>query len=101
MSPDGMVVMLSSDAEFEVKDNGKTFGDVSEDDWYYDAVAFAVSHELFFGTNETEFSPEGNMTRGMAAEVLYRLAGRPQAGNNVFTDVSENGYYSDAVAKAY
>ena len=101
MSPDGMVVMLSSDAEFEVKDNGKTFGDVSEDDWYYDAVAFAVSHELFFGTNETEFSPEGNMTRGMAAEVLYRLAGRPQAGNNVFTDVSENGYYSDAVAWAY
>ena len=54
---------------------GKNFTDVPGSAWYYDAVQYASSNNLFDGTSATEFSPNGVMTRGMFIKVLGRYAG--------------------------
>ncbi len=79
---------------------GKVFADVSEDNWFYDAVAFVTGRGLFSGTSETEFSPNAAMTRGMLAKVLHNLSSNPAASAEAdFTDVNGE-YFADAVAWA-
>lgn len=51
------------------------FEDVPSDSWFYSAVSYAYRNNLFNGTSKTEFSPSGNMTRGMFVTVLGRMAG--------------------------
>ena len=50
------------------------FTDVTEDDWYYEAVKFANENKLFNGVSSTEFGPNVSMTRAMLVTVLYRYA---------------------------
>ncbi len=74
------------------------FSDVAEDDWFFDPVMYVVGRELFNGTGEGRFSPEGTMDRSMVVTVLYRLAGSPDAaGDNPFTDVADGAWYTDAI----
>ena len=74
------------------------FTDVEENDWYYDAVQFAVDNGLFIGSTETEFTPNDDMTRGMLATVLYRLAKTPEITvSQSFNDIADGQYYTDAV----
>lgn len=85
-----------------VKDTGAAwqnpFADVSPDDWFYDAVQYAVQNELFNGTSATAFSPNADMTRAMLVTVLYRLEGKPAVpAANGFTDVQSSQWYTDAV----
>lgn len=77
------------------------FTDVAEKDWYYSAVQFAVDNQLFYGISDTSFSPNSNMTRGMLATVLYRLAKEPATtAEGLFSDVASGQYYTEAVAWA-
>lgn len=77
------------------------FTDVAEDDWYYSAVQFAADNGLFLGTGEAKFTPNGDMTRGMLATVLYRLAKEPEiVVDQSFSDVAGGQYYAKAVAWA-
>ncbi|WP_295582803.1 S-layer homology domain-containing protein, partial [uncultured Oscillibacter sp.] len=75
------------------------FTDVAEGDWCYDSVRFVFQKGLMMGTAETAFTPGGPVTRGMAATVLYRLAGSPQDGGegSAFPDVPASAYCADAV----
>lgn len=77
------------------------FADVKSNAWYYGAVKYAVDHGLFYGTSENIFTPNGDMTRGMFATVLYRLAEEPgTADEDLFGDVADGKYYSEAIAWA-
>ncbi len=74
------------------------FSDVTEKDYFYDAVLWAVENEITTGSGEGKFSPNGNCTRGQVATFLWRAAGSPEAeGENPFTDVTESDYFYDAV----
>lgn len=75
------------------------FVDVSESDWYYQTVNFAVENGFFNGVKENEFAPTTTMTRAMFVTVLYRLAGSPSVAGmtNKFTDVKKSAWYADAV----
>lgn len=75
------------------------FVDVAEDAWYYDAVKYVYNENLFHGTGETTFSPEGTMTRAMLVTVLYRMAGEPDVSDLTthFTDLDAKSYYYNAV----
>ena len=75
------------------------FVDVSEKDWYYEAVRYAVENGLFDGMTDDKFAPHVNMTRGMLATVLWRLEGCPQTdADSSFTDVTDrNAWYYDAI----
>lgn len=76
------------------------FSDVPPGAWYEDAVFFAVQHGLFAGVEPGRFGPEEPMTRAMLVTVLWRYAGRPEAGPAPFRDVRTGSYYSQAVAWA-
>lgn len=74
------------------------YTDVLETDPYYEAVRFAGEAGLMNGMSETEFMPLGEMTRAMFATVLWRLEGEPVTeAENVFTDVLDGKWYTNAV----
>ena len=69
-------------------------------DWYAEAVNYAVSNGLFLGISETEFGPNVSMSRAMLVTVLHRMAGAPNAGAANFADVPADAWYTQAVAWA-
>ncbi len=80
-------------------ENNISFADVTENDWFYEYVMYAVQNGLFSGTGENTFSPNLPMTRSMLVTVLHRLEGRPAASNAAaFADVPANQWYTDAAA---
>ncbi len=90
-----------TEPETSEPDEGR-FSDVSKDVWYYDYVTRAVQGGLFSGVSETEFAPDGKMTRAMLATVLYRIAGQPAVTETTpFTDVPAGQWFSAAIAWAY
>lgn len=80
--------------------SGTIYDDVKFDAWYYKAVDFVNKFGLMVGTDDTHFSPNLAMNRGMVVTVLWRYAGKPTAGTNNFGDVASDAYFADAVAWA-
>ncbi len=76
------------------------FTDVKEAAWYYDAVNYVYQNSLMNGMTKTTFEPQTKMSRAMLVTVLWRNAGEPQEGMNIFSDVADGRYYTDAVAWA-
>lgn len=77
------------------------FTDVAENDWFFDNVCYVYGNGLMQGTAEDLFSPDEDTSRGMVVTILWRLAGRPQAGRGqTFPDVAQGQWYTDAVAWA-
>ena len=75
----------------------ETFNDISEDDWYYDAVDWAVNEGLMNGVGEDTFDPDGTGTRAMVVTMLWRLAGEPEAEKAGFADIDTGSWYEKAV----
>ena len=74
------------------------FEDVDSGAYFADAVAWMKEKQITTGTSPTTFSPDQDLTRGMFATLLWRLAGRPNAPvSEQFTDVPENRYFTEAV----
>lgn len=97
-----MTIPLSGSATLEIVDNTKRFFDVPGDNWAFNAVAYASSHELFNGTGDGTFAPDASMTRGMLAVVLHNLENTPPASyGNIFLDVSASGWNDQAIAWAF
>ena len=73
------------------------FTDVKAEDYFYEAVLWAVEKGITTGTTDTTFSPKAACKRSEIATFLWRLAGSPAVqGDNPFTDVGES-YYTQAV----
>ena len=49
------------------------------------------------GVGDDTFDPNGIGTRAMVVTMLWRLAGEPEAGEAVFTDLDEDSWYYQAV----
>lgn len=52
----------------------KCFSDVAGNDWYYGYVASAYKFGIVSGVTDTEFNPNGNITREQAAVMVGRCA---------------------------
>lgn len=75
-----------------------SFGDVPADEYYTDAVKWAVENEITSGAAGGGFDPDGKCTRAQAVTFMWRAAGSPEPeGNTAFPDVPEGEYYADAV----
>ena len=94
--PDGKV---SVDASFSKIAATINFRDVTQSDYYYDAVQWAVEKGITEGTSATTFSPDASCTRAQMVTFLWRAAGSPAPKSTVnpFTDVSASDYYYNAV----
>lgn len=83
------------------------FLDVSDNDYYYDAVLWAKENSITSGTKEESFdgagdgvfSPAVTCSRGQVVTFLWRAKGSPEPASthNPFSDVSESDYYYKAV----
>ena len=95
-------VACRGSASFTVTDP-MPFDDVEGDDYFYDPVIWAVSHDpqITNGTDAagTRFSPDMGCTRGQVVTFLWRAMGQPEPSGsaNPFTDVSQSDYYYKAV----
>ena len=78
---------------------GSPFDDVNEEDYFFDAVNWAVKKSITKGTSDTSFSPAAACTRGQAVTFLWRAHGSEKVSDieNPFTDVKEEDYFYDAV----
>ena len=87
-------------ARFKQTDTGteNPFTDISKNDYFYDAVLWAVEEGVTGGTGGGKFSPNAPCTRAQMVTFLWRASGSPEIGTaNPFSDVSSDAYYYDAV----
>ncbi|WP_347072143.1 S-layer homology domain-containing protein [Intestinimonas butyriciproducens] len=75
------------------------FTDVTMDNYYFDAVLWAVDEGITVGTSDTTFSPDASCTRAQMVTFLWRAAGSPKASVSTcaFTDVDKDAYYYEAL----
>ncbi len=75
------------------------FTDVDADDYFYQAVLWAVEQGVTAGATKTTFNPKGACNRAQVVTFMYRAAGSPtvSAEDNPFGDVAGDKYYCDAV----
>ena len=78
------------------------FTDVQPNDYYYNAVLWAVEQGITTGLNATTFGPDVTVTRGQVATFLYRAASAAKPNTfNPFTDVKTTAYNYNAILWAY
>ncbi len=74
------------------------FSDLDITQWYHLDTDYVIENDIFRGTTETTFTPNGNITRAMMITVLYRAEGEPEVtGKATFEDIEEDAYYAKAV----
>ena len=75
------------------------FADVSESDYYYQAVLWAVEKKITVGTSETTFHPNRALTRAQAVTFLWRSAGSPEPAQTQcpYTDADNQSFYYKAL----
>ena len=94
--PNGQVTVTVTFAEAPLP-----FPDVTEGDWFYEAVRYAYETGLMDGVGGNRFAPNSETTRAQLVTILYRLAGQPAvSGDLPFPDVESGTWYTDAVAWA-
>ncbi len=74
------------------------FEDVDADDYYYEAVLWAVANGITSGADETHFSPDEPCTRGQIVTFLHRAERCYDAHDDFgFVDVKTGSYCEDAI----
>lgn len=75
------------------------FSDVTEKDYFYNPVIWAVLNGVTAGYYQDKFAPYMNCTRGQVVTFLWRANGcpQPQTTENPFWDVKVGDYYYKAV----
>jgi len=76
----------------------ESFRDVEPNRWSKKAIDFVVTRGIFSGNGDGTFDPELPMSRGMMAQVLYNMAGKPSySGSTGFKDQDSFLWFSDAI----
>lgn len=80
-------------------DPSMPFADVHKNDFYYDAVKWAIENKITTGVSSTQFASSDKCTRADAITFIWRMVGKPEptVQENPFVDVTENDYYYKAV----
>ena len=75
------------------------FFDVNEKQFFYESVLWALEEGVTSGISETAFGPYKDCNRAQVVTFLWRAAGSPapENGENPFTDVKADIWYTDAV----
>lgn len=77
------------------------FLDIDSIAWYCNAVKYVVENGIMSGTGTYTFEPNTTLSRGMIAQMLYALEGKPNvSGTGYFNDVPVNAWFAQAAAWA-
>jgi len=79
----------------EPTSNENPFTDVTENDFFYKAVLWAVENEITNGISATEFGPYTECNRAQVVTFLWRAQGKPAVTetDHPFTDVDADQFY--------
>lgn len=75
------------------------FVDVNEGDWFYDAVMFVLKKGITKGVSETEYAPQGKVTRAQFITMLCRAYEIEEMTGENFADCG-NTWYTGYLAAA-
>lgn len=76
----------------------KNYTDVPKDSWYTGAVNALTARGIMGGVSDTEFAPNGKVTRAQLCQTIYAMENRPAVfWRYGFSDVPEGKWYTDAV----
>ena len=74
------------------------FSDVSEGDWYYEAVRFVHEQDLMSGYSDGRFGPNDPLSRAQLAQILFNKEGKPVVNYLLdFSDVAGETWYTEAI----
>lgn len=78
------------------------YTDINRGAWYHAPVHYAIENGIMGGTGNGKFEPGIAVTRGMIAQMIYAMEGKPRAsGRKQFDDVAAGKWYTNAVAFVY
>ena len=100
---EGITMMAATLADKETVSDGTAYADVTEYDWFYDALCYFEKYGLLPNSFETDFEPTRRLTRGeflYMAEALY-IHGTGSYKLADFSDVSEKHPFYRAIMTAY
>lgn len=78
-----------------------SFTDISETEYYYDAVIWAAERGITGGVGGNRFAPNDKCTRAQIVCFMHRMEGMPEVSSvSPFRDVPPTMYYANSVAWA-
>jgi hypothetical protein len=96
------VVIAAKECDGGASCPSNAYTDLSSDSWYHTCVDYVIEKQLMTGVGDNQFDPDGTLTRGMLAQILYNQAGKPAVtAENPFSDVGSDQWYYNAVRWAY
>ena len=101
VTADGRNEPSTTGAASQTPDSVGCFDDSSSDDYFDDAVVWAVERGVTTGTGPNTFSPYRPCSRAEVVTLLWRALGLDELSSrstdNPFTDVDDGDYFRDAV----
>ena len=79
--------LLTDDSRDEFWSQTNPYSDVSEDDWYNNAVSTLTNAGIIDGYEDGTFKPNGNITRAEFATIAVRFFEATYEGENLFPDI--------------
>lgn len=76
------------------------FTDVSQNDWFFNAVTSLCDDEIIFGYADDTFKPQNFITRAEFVAMVARCAQLEDLGDVEFNDVSSTHWASSAISMA-
>ena len=74
------------------------FEDVSESDWFYTPVLWAVENGITSGVDATHFGPNNTCNRAAVVTFLYAMEGKPEiTAKSEFADVADTDWFAKPV----
>jgi hypothetical protein len=84
-------------SQFAVLEYDKIFSDVSADSWARDVIKTMAAKHIIQGISNTEFNPQGKVTRAQFATMIARALGLEAGSHSMFVDVDSKAWYAEAV----
>lgn len=90
---------VSVDATFRKTETTINFQDVKRNDYFYEAVQWAIKNGITDGIDVNIFSPNASCTRAQMVTFLWRAGGSPAPKSTAtpFKDIDPSAYYYNAV----
>ena len=88
---------------YAMEEKASDFDDVAVEDYFFDAVNWAVENGITNGVGVTTFAPNATCTRAQVVTFLWRAAGSPEPKTTEmpFADIPADAYYYNAVLWAF
>lgn len=95
--------MVSLIRDLDLDAAAASFEDVKQDAWYAEYINALYAEGLVDGVSETEFAPNGTLTRAQFAKLVVDAYGLELQADakTPFTDVKEDVWYTDYIKTLY